>query len=355
MHFDLTGIDALLIDEFDNFKNRRRVSKIAGLAYRKNTKRAAQIEAMLHYVRERYNGRTVGATATFVPNAIGEMHTVTSQLAPWLLVERGIVDFDSWAAAFTRAESRVETTVEGSSLRIKERHRYTNTHELGQLWSQFIDYKSKSDLPYIPEPPLAPRDSDGAREAEIMVCPRLPEHHAYTQHLLDRALLITEKKVKPNQDNWLLLTHHAREMALDPRLRGLDPSGPTKLDIAADKIAEIYRRYQGATYTDSATGEQLPAKGAMQAVFCDLSTPKLAWNVYDELTAQLVQRGIPRERILRMQDAKNEDEKSRYMDMCNNGEVDVIIGSTPTMGVGVNIQRWGWPSTTWTPRIGRAT
>ncbi|MGV9383516.1 UvrD-helicase domain-containing protein [Nonomuraea sp. NPDC003707] len=339
-NLELSGIDALFVDEFDNFKNRRRDSKIYGLRYTNNSKRSAQIEVMLHYVRSR-GGRTVGATATFVTNAIAETHTVAAQLAPHLLKEQGIVHIDDFASVFIAPDMRVESTVVGNALRVKERLRYTKTLALSQFWRRFIDYVPKSKLPYIPEPPLAPRPSDGKREAEIVVCPRMPEQDAYIDHLVERAERLEAGGVEPQDDNWLLLSHHARELALDPRLRGLEPSGPTKVDIAVDNALKIYKQYEGITYIDKATGEERPAPARLQAMFCDMSTPKEAWNVYDEATDRLVAGGVPRHRIWRMQDAKTEDAKAQAMLRLQNGDFDFVIGSTSTMGVGVNMQRWG--------------
>ena len=73
-------------------------------------------------------------------------------------------------------------------------------------------------------------------------------------------------------------------------------------------------------------------------MFCDIGTPGDDWNVYDELRDQLVARGMPRESIRFVHDAKSDRDKGELFAACRAGTVAVLIGSTEKMGVGTNVQ-----------------
>src|SRR5256885_4501508 len=53
-----------------------------------------------------------------------------------------------------------------------------------------------------------------------------------------------------------------------------------------------------------------PTPGALQIVFADLGTPKRGqWSVYDELRDQLAVRGVPRDQVRFVHEARNDREK----------------------------------------------
>ena len=84
----------------------------------------------------------------------------------------------------------------------------------------------------------------------------------------------------------LKVTTDGRKAALDTRLvTGQEASTPGKLDHAADTIARLWREHRDQIYR-TPSGDPSPITGALQIVFCDLSTPNPdRWNAYDELRA----------------------------------------------------------------------
>ena len=119
---------------------------------------------------------------------------------------------------------------------------------------------------------------------------------------------------------------------------GQPVTGACKLDIAAGRIAGIWREHRDQPYNDPDTGERSPTRGALQLVFCDLGTPSDGWNAYDELRDQLTSLGVPRHQIRYIHEAKNDADKGRLFAAARAGHVAVLIGSTEKMGVGTNIQ-----------------
>ena len=73
-------------------------------------------------------------------------------------------------------------------------------------------------------------------------------------------------------------------------------------------------------------------------VFCDISTPKSGFNLYDELKSLLKAMGIPEHEIAYIHDADSEEKKRLLFRDLREGLVRVVIGSTFKMGLGVNVQ-----------------
>ena len=77
----------------------------------------------------------------------------------------------------------------------------------------------------------------------------------------------------------------------------------------------------------------------IQLVFCDISTPKEGFNIYDELKDLLVAMGLDKHQVKFVHDANTETQRELLFDDCRDGEVSVLIGSTFKMGTGVNVQK----------------
>jgi hypothetical protein len=115
-------------------------------------------------------------------------------------------------------------------------------------------------------------------------------------------------------------------------------SGESKLEVAATRIADLWAKHRDHVYRAPATGEPHPTPGALQLVFCDLSTPSRDWNAYEELRGLLAAHGVPHEQIRFIHEARNDAEKARLFATARSGQIAVLIGSTEKMGVGTNIQ-----------------
>ncbi|WP_249011201.1 helicase-related protein [Conexibacter sp. DBS9H8] len=172
-----------------------------------------------------------------------------------------------------------------------------------------------------------------------IVIPAGPEITDYLLHLADRAEKVRSRAVLPEEDNMLKISSDGRKAALDMRLiTGEQTQGECKLERAARAIGTVWRATRELTYADPDSDEPSPIPGALQIVFCDLSTPSEGWNAYDELRSLLVAEGLPEHQIRFIHEARNDAEKGRLFASCRAGHVAVLIGSTEKMGVGTNIQ-----------------
>jgi len=336
--FEQTGIDYLFRDEGHRDKNLRTVSNIPGVGI-DGSQRASDMHMKLSYLRERHPARWgTRATATPIANSMAEMYTETRYQRPDLLEAAGIEDFDQWAATFGEVVSGIEVAPDGSGFRMKARFaKFTNVSELLRAFHVFGDVKTPEDLK-LPAPALAPRQGDGQRTAETVVVAPSPELGAFMDQLAKRADMIRGGLARQGEDNMLSIATEGRLAALDLRLVGRSTDQPSKIEVAADRIAAIWAEHQRAVYP-APDGTLHPVPGALQIVFADLGTPKSGeWSVYEELRSQLVARGLPRAAVRFVHDATNDREKGELFAACRNGQVAVLIGSTERMGVGTNVQ-----------------
>ncbi|WP_433542063.1 SNF2-related protein (plasmid) [Streptosporangium sandarakinum] len=364
VYFEQTGIDYLMVDEAHHYKNLRTPSRIEGAGI-DGSNRASDLHMKLHYLRSQStSGRVVTlATGTPIANSVTEAFTMLRYLRPDLLEAADIDDFDSWAATFGDIVTDVELNPDGNGFRQKSRFaKFRNVPELLRLYRVSADVKTAADLK-LPTPPVR-KDANGNR-GETIVIPASEEQLAYIQALGVRAEKVRNGAVKPDEDNMLKISGDGKRAALDMRL--LDPNADGtggKIDVASDKIAEIYAETKDLEYPVAGGGpddEMHPVKGALQIVFMDQGTPKpkgkgkkkpadgeteavagdgdvSTWAAYDEMKRQLVARGVPEEKIRYIHEANTDQQKAKLFEDARNGKIAVLIGSTEKMGVGTNVQ-----------------
>ena len=160
----------------------------------------------------------------------------------------------------------------------------------------------------------------------------------YVAELGRRAEAVRGRAVMPEEDNMLKVTGDGRKAALDLRLVGLPQVGPSKVDAAADQIAAIWVAHRDDAYPGP-DGTTSTVRGSLQLVFCDLGTPGDGWNVYDYLRSELANRGVSREQIRFVHEARTDRDKAELFAACRAGRVAVLVGSTEKMvGKGTNVQ-----------------
>lgn len=348
--FEQTGIDYLLVDELHMYKNKTVVSNIEGVGV-EGSLRATDLDMKIGYLRQRAqesgrNPRVItGATATPIANSMAEAYIMQTYLRPDLLEQAGLTDFDSWAATFGESVTELEMAPEGGGFRSKTRFaKFNNLPELLRMWHISADVKTSADL-QLNVPDLVER-ADGQRLAETVIVPASVEMGDFMQTLADRAEDVRARRVEPQVDNMLKISSDGRKAALD--LRMLNPEqrpvedmslmpAMTKLDVAANRIHEIWQANRDRTFLDAA-GEPHARPGGFQIVFSDLGTPNDGWSAYGQLRDNLVAKGMDPARIAFVHDANTDQKKERLFAECRTGGIDVLIGSTAKMGVGTNIQ-----------------
>ncbi|MGO2193945.1 MAG: helicase-related protein [Brachybacterium sp.] len=342
--FEDTGIDYLIVDEAHMYKNLATESNIRDASI-EGSGRASDLHMKLEYLRGQGRERVVtAATATPISNSVTEAFVMQRYLRPDLLEKAGIGSFDAWAATFGQTVTQMEMAPTGNNtFRMKTRFaKFSNVPEMLKMWSIFADVKTADDLD-LPTPDLAMREDGRRAPATVAVQPTV-ELERFIEHLGERAEKVAAKSVSPNEDNMLVISTDGRKAALDirmiiPQHSSGWPSGPTKVDVAADTIYRVWQQTKDNEYLDVITGQPSPVRGALQLVFSDIGTPNPErWNAYDELHLQLVERGMPAEAVRYMHEAKTDADKARLFAAARNGHIAVLVGSTEKMGVGTNVQ-----------------
>ena len=105
----------------------------------------------------------------------------------------------------------------------------------------------------------------------------------------------------------LKITTDGRKAALDIRLVVPEAGEQlqSKVRFCAENVYEIYK----ANDVENCT----------QLVFCDISTPKAEFNIYDELKRLLVEKGIPDGEIEFIHSYEEDDERLELFDRVNEG------------------------------------
>ena len=337
LSFEDTGIDYLTVDEAHLYKNLHTTTSIAGASI-EGSERATDLDMKIGHLRDTYGERVVTmATGTPIANTISEAHVMTRYLRPDLLEDAGVRSFDQWGATFGETVTRVERDAAG---RWKQRTRFAkfkNVPEMMSSWQQFADVRRPEDL-NLPVPDQAV-SSTGERRPEMVVIPRTETHAKYMEYLEDRLDKLSGRPEK-GADNHLAVYGDGRKVALDPRMVGEEFSGDVKLNYVTRRIAQIWRENRDNEYLVPGTTEVSENKGALQIVFCDLSTPNEAeWNAYDQMKSDMATKhGMPRDRIRFIHEAKDDEQRATMFKDAREGRIDVLIGSSQKMGTGANIQ-----------------
>lgn len=329
VNFEDLGIDALFVDEADNFKNLyfpTKMTRIAGIP-NSESKRAFDMYIKTQYVNKKNGGERgiVFATGTPIANTMAEMYTMQRYLQPKWLEEHGLSHFDAWAQTFGEVRPSLESTTDSTGLRVVNRFsKFVNIPELSAGFRLMADVQT-ADMLKLPVPALK------GGKASVIPAPASDAQRAYLHKLAARAKAIKEKKVKPKEDNMLNIATDGRKAALDIRL--VDPAAPdhpsSKVNRAVDNIYRIWEE----TKKDSLT----------QLVFLDFSRPADAnesrFTVSDDLKFKLMKMGIPAKEVVFIHEADTDEQKEKLFKAVNEGKVRIVIGSTQKMGVGLNVQK----------------
>ena len=320
--FEQLGVDRLFVDESHNYKNLflyTKMRNIAGIA-QTDAQKSSDMFMKCQYLDELTGGKGVTfATGTPVSNSMVELYTIMRYLQYDTIQKMGLGHFDSWAAAFGETVTAIELSPEGTGYRAKTRFaRFFNLPELISLFKESADIQT-ADMLNLPVPE-AEYINEVLKPSEIQ--------QDMVSAFADRAVAVRSGLVEPTVDNMLKITNDGRKCALDQRLLNdmLPDEADSKVNRCAKNAYDIW--------------EETAEKKSTQLIFCDLSTPKNdgTFNVYDDIREKLVEKGIPREEIAFIHEAGTEAKKAELFAKVRAGQVRILLGSTPKLGAGTNIQ-----------------
>ena len=330
--FNDLGIDRLFVDEAHNYKNvpiETAITGVYGISQAGSRKCKSMLDKV-HYVQRTHGGGgVVMATGTPITNSVSDIYVFQKYLQSGELEILGFQNFDNWVGMFAEQTTEFEIAVDTNSYRLATRFsRFHNIPELTTILASIADFHSVEDDVELPE-------FDGYIDVKI---PQPAALKAYLEEISRRADKVHNHEVKMDEDNMLKITSDGRKAALDIRLvdemgevvlAGEDyvygrPIGICKVTECAERVALIYHK----TKTERLT----------QLVFCDTSTPKAGFNVYDDLRQRLINLGVDAAEIAYIHDATTAAKRERVFKAMREGRIRVLIGSTFKLGLGVNVQ-----------------
>ena len=320
--FEQLGVDRLFVDESHSFKNLflyTKMRNVAGIS-QTDAQKSSDMFMKCRYMDELTGGRGITfATGTPVSNSMTELYTIMRYLQYDTLMRMGMGHFDSWAATFGETVTAIELSPEGTGYRAKTRFaRFFNLPELISIFKEAADIQT-SDMLNLPVP-----------EAEFIneVLKPSEEQQEMVSAFSERAEEVRAGLVNPTVDNMLKITNDGRKCALDQRLLNelLPDAEKSKVNTCVENAFQVW--------------DEGKADRTTQLIFCDLSTPKGdgTFNVYDDVRNKLVARGIPKEEIAFIHEYNTETKKADLFAKVRTGQVRILMGSTPKLGAGTNVQ-----------------
>ena len=320
--FEQLGVDRLFVDESHYYKNLflyTKMRNVAGIS-QTDAQKSSDMFMKCRYMDEITGGKGITfATGTPVSNSMTELYTIMRYLQYDTLMNMGMGHFDSWAATFGETVTAIELSPEGTGYRAKTRFaRFFNLPELISIFKETADIQT-ADMLNLPVP-----------EAEYIneVLKPSEEQKEMVEAFSERAEQVRGGAVDPRVDNMLKITNDGRKCALDQRLLNdmLPDAGESKVNACVENAFQVW--------------EDGKDTQATQLIFCDLSTPKTdgTFNVYDDVRNKLVKRGIPKDQIAFIHEYNTEVKKAELFAKVRAGQVRILMGSTPKLGAGTNVQ-----------------
>ncbi len=250
-------------------------------------------------------------------------------------------------------------------------------------------YREENDGKEFPIPAIK-----GGKSRTPVSIKRSDAQTAYMADVAKRAKALEQRKGPPKkgEDNMLSIMGDARKAAMDIRLVDhsiieRDPEG--RIAIAAGNIWERYQQFDAVkgtqlVFSDMGTPKKTATKelkeyqelkdradklddqalqdratlgdAEAQAVLDDAEDAAAAidakgkdwldaikaamrgFSIYDDLKQALIEKGIPDYEIAFIHDYNTDDQKAALFKAVNSGKIRVVMGSTPKMGAGTNVQ-----------------
>jgi N12 class adenine-specific DNA methylase len=397
LDFSQLGIDFLMVDESQEFKNLEfstTKKNVRGLGNPLGSKKAFNMLVACRYLQNMYKADKgiIFSSGTPISNTMAELYLLFKYLRPNKMKETGITSFDRWAANFANDYSDLEYYMG----RFKEVHRFrefANLPELLTLYQEIADVRNNNNLtldkPKAEHTLIKIQPSD----VQLKLIEKLQDfiNSKGNDHADELGLTggyDDRKGINPSFA--LLAINFAKKLSLDPRLIDSSYSPGTKLIEAANNIAGIYKE------TSSFKGTQL--------IFSDIGTPKSInkadnlyehlsgdipqsdlieifgedyyekksktkledikrrvsevlnlpnsdvndlveeanasenFNVYSEMKRLLIDKGIPENEVVFIHDYNTRKQKEDLFEAVNKGDIRIVLGSTKKLGTGVNVQ-----------------
>ena len=337
------GVDQIVVDEAQEF---RKLSFATNMSTLKGidpngSQRAWDLYVKSRFIETKNPGRAlVLASGTPITNTLGEMFSIQRLLGHEDLHQRGLHEFDAWASCFGDTVTELEIQPSGKYKPVSRFASFVNVPELIAMFRSFADVVMPSDLrEYLRVPDI----STGRRQ--ILTAAPTPMFKTYQQHLETRIKAIEMRggPAQPGDDILLSVITDGRHAAIDLRLvmPANENEVDNKLNLLIQNAFRVWHETSEERYLRP-DGKPYELPGAAQMIFSDLGTINVektrGFSAYRWIRDELIRLGVPPSEIAFMQEFKKTEAKQRLFGDVRAGRVRFLIGSSETMGTGVNAQ-----------------
>lgn len=331
-NFDDMGIDALLVDEAHEYKHlgfataMQRGVKGIDPSY---SKKSQGVYLKTQAVLEKNNGRNVVfATGTPISNTAAEVWTFMRYLMPAdTMKQYGIYYFDDFVRNFGNLKTMAEFTTSGKFKEVNRFAGYMNLPELARIWSGVSDIVLSKEVEDLKSKLPKMENGDKATDIYLPQTKALRRVMKFVRKRLEEFENMSGKEKKENSAIPLTMYGIAAAAAVDPRL------------VLKDAADEQYSKTNETVRQTLRSLKDSEKYHGTVAIFADhYQNASTGFNLYEDIRNKLIKAGVPAEQVVVIKSGMTVKKKLDIFGKVNRGEIRVIMGSTFTLGTGVNIQ-----------------
>lgn len=385
--FEDLGVDMIIVDESHDYKKPPFTTKMSVKGLQKSTSgQSIQLSFLTQYVQGLNNGKGVHLfTGTPITNTITEMYHNMKYVMPNEMKEAGVYNFDDWFNAFASVNSSMEYTSTGEVDNVDRLNAFVNVAELRRMVGQYMDIVFAEDMPEF-----KPRETASGKtlaDNDLTEGERDYLLNGRDENAVGRPYMMTVNEVIPMNDaqksilsmfmgyakDWKQASKKMRKQimmengpqsplytessthkaAMDARMfnPNINVSGMDSKEARVIKnVMDIYHQDKRTTQVimmdqgKSDSSLQIPRDekgypiGGKNEEGKSLKVEVPTYNLQKGIINGLIEQGIPEKEIAVVTGTTNPDKKAKIAAAVDRGEIRVVIGSTATLGTGVNMQ-----------------
>lgn len=383
--FEELGVDMLMVDEAHEFKKPPISTRMKMKGLNTQTSdRSIALSFLTRYVRANNAGGNVHLfTGTPITNTLTEIFHMMRYMMAEEMQAAGVDQWDGWFGSFAREVMDVEQNAAAEYEAVTRLAGFINVPELRRMIGQYMDVVFADDMPEM----QPRRTASGKTMADALTEAERGELlNGRTEKAMDRPykrVINVTSDLTPQQKiifdqlrgyarSWRQMSGKDRRDAMqsgapespiiteglatkasfDVRLmqgeglagqegQAFDDPGSKASRVVAN-VKEIYDSHAQATQVIFA--EQGFSTRVTRSLGRDDNGKRLtrsiaAFSTIRDIIERLVAAGIPRDQIAIVDGSTSKDKRKEIALKMNAAKIRVVIGSTSTLGVGVNMQK----------------
>jgi N12 class adenine-specific DNA methylase len=382
--FEQLGIDMILVDEAHEFKKPPFATRMRmkGLNAQASDKSIA-LNFLTKYVRATNSGGNVHLfTGTPVTNTLTEVFHMQRYIMNEEMAEADVDQWDGWFGSFAREVMDIELNAAAEYEAVTRLAGFINVPELRQMLGQYMDIVFADDMPEmqprktatgktLSDPTLTDAErngllngrTEGAKDRPYKkiineTSDLTPGQQAAFEDIQGYARAWRDMDGKQRKEAMrsgapespIIYENLAAKASFDVRLMAGEANAGMEGQLADDpssKASKVIRNvldiYRGdARATQVIFMQQGISKTATRSVGPAGSKYQESYKVFStahDIIERLVQAGIPREQIALVDGSTDKAKRKAIADAMNKSEIRVVLGSSQSLGVGVNMQK----------------